>query len=136
MPIPLAFMGGDKVNNTIYVAGGQETLAGPATNNFYALDLTNYEWKALKSWPGPERMVPVAAAQSDGNADCFFLFSGRKPTATTTEILPDAYRYNPIQNEWFELSPVNTGDGSPLPVMAGTAIASGSNHILVFGGAK
>ena len=133
MPVPLAFMGGAKVNNTVYVAGGQESLTGPATKNFYALDLSDYRWKSLDSWPGPARIVPVAAAQSDGNIECFFLFSGRNP-GEKTDILSDAYRYNPVENKWFELSPVSTGDGTPLPVMAGTAVASGANHILIFGG--
>ncbi len=136
MPVPLAFMGGAQVNNKVYVAGGQETLTGAATNNFYELGLENYQWKKLASWPGPERIVAVTASQSDGNTDCFFLFSGRKTVSDAkTEILSDAYRYNPALNKWFEISPVSTGNNSPVAVMAGTAVASGANHILLFGGA-
>lgn len=136
MPVPLAFMGGAQVNNKVYIAGGQETLDGSATKDFYAFDLTNFSWNTLEPWPGPARVLPVTASQSDGNRDCFFLFSGRETASgNKTNILSDAYRYDPALNQWFGLSPVSTGEGEPVSVMAGTAIASGANHILIFGGA-
>ena len=52
LPIPLAAMGGDMINNIIYVAGGQEEVSGPATRYFFALDLSrdgaqNYRWETL-----------------------------------------------------------------------------------------
>ena len=136
LPVPLAFMGGSRVNNKIYVAGGQETVDGPATKNFYTFDLGSFKWDSLEPWPGPARIVPVTAAQSDGNTDCFFLFSGRKTApGVKTDILSDAYRYDPFHNQWFALSPVHRGEGSPVSVMAGTAVASGAHHILLLGGA-
>lgn len=135
LPVPMAFMAGARIGNHVYVAGGQERPDGPATKNFYRLNLQDYRWNALKPWPGTGRILPIAVAQSDGNTDCFFLFSGRKPVAgSKTSILSDAYRYHPLQDKWSEINPVSTGELVSLPVVGSAGIASGINHILIFGG--
>ena len=142
MPISLAMMAGAKVNQTVYLAGGQQTNEQPsATQSFLSLNLDGFTWQQLPAWPGPPRIVPVAASQSNGLNDCFYLFSGRNITpGQRTEILTDAYRYNPADNQWTKISEVSPSDVTPegnpsVAVMAGTAIASGANHILLFGGA-
>lgn len=146
LPSPLAFMAAAKVGNTIYVAGGQESmLQTKATRNFLSLDLSkkddqiSFTWKELKRWPGQERILPIAAAQSDGNTDCFYLFSGRKVvTGKITTILTDGYKYNPLKNQWTVITDVlgnSKGGDDGVCVMAASCIASGSSHIIVFGGA-
>ncbi len=136
MPFSLAMMAGAKVNQTVFIAGGQQTNAQPkATQAFLSLDLHDLTWKELPSWPGPPRIVPVAASQSDGATDCFYLFGGRNTAAgRETEILTDAYRYDPVAKQWKPLAPIRMQNDSALSVMAGTAVESGANHILVFGG--
>ncbi len=147
LPTPLAFMAAAKVGNTIYVAGGQENMhQAKPTRTFLSLDLSkksdqiSFDWHELQPWPGSERILPVAAAQSDGNTDCFYLFSGRMPVAgKTTALLTDGYKYNPIRNQWTAIANVmgiskDGGDG--ICVMAASCIATGSSHILVFGGAN
>ena len=153
MPVPLSMMAGAKVNQTVYLAGGQETNVSAATKTFLSLSLDDFTWQTLPAWPGPPRVVPVAASQSNGLNDCFYLFSGRNPGPDQrTEILTDAYRYNPADNQWTKISDVSPSgtlpagrqvppsdvmsqEDKPVAVMAGTAVASGANHILVFGGA-
>ena len=139
LPRALAFMAGALVNDIVVVAGGQETMKdAQATGNVFAMDLAEepLSWRKLPTWPGPERVVPLAAAQSDGQKNLFYLFSGRYVgPGKASQILKDAYSLDPQAGTWTRLADVG-GEGSKARcVMAGTCIASGANHILVFGGA-
>lgn len=131
LPVPLANATGALLNNKIYIAGGQESMTDQeATAHFFVLDLSNRKkgWKELTSWPGESRGYAVSAAQSDGFDQCFYLFSGRDYKADgSVKVLTDGYVYNPRLNYWKKLSP-------EFPVMAGTALATGANHILILGG--
>lgn len=135
LPVPLTNMTGALIDNKIYIAGGQEKLGeGPATSHFFVLDLHNKldGWKRLKPWPGPPRAFAVSAGQSDGFDNAFYLFSGRNfGPERPTEILLDGYEYNPRLDRWKK---IDTPDGPQFPVMAGSAMASGENHILFIGG--
>ncbi len=143
LPLPLAFMAATKIGTTIYVAGGQEAMNdASATASFLALKLSEDEaaavgeWQELAPWPGPPRVLPVVAAQSDGTTDCVYVLSGRNiAPGKPTEILTDAYRYNPKTGDWTRLADIAPKGEAPRCVMAGTGYASGANHILVFGGA-
>ncbi|NBR87473.1 MAG: galactose oxidase [Verrucomicrobia bacterium] len=99
LPQPIANLSGAVLGDTLYVAGGTEKPdSTSALKTFYALDFAakNATWRELEPWPGPARMLAVAAAQ-DGS---FFLASGAdlkpgpdgKPVRT---YLNDAYRYTP-----------------------------------------
>lgn len=99
LPQPNANLSGALLGNTLYVAGGLEKPDSTNTlKTFYALDLAAKApaWRELEPWPGPARMLAVAAAQ----AGSFFLVSGAdlsagldgKPVRT---YLRDAYRYTP-----------------------------------------
>ena len=135
MPVPLAFAAGAKVDNQVYVAGGQPTNQGPATNTFLSLDLATQQWQTLPAFPGPPRVVPAAAAQSDGLDDCFYLFGGRSVSpGQPTQPLSDAYRYHSGQKQWVRLSDITPTGGPPVAVMAAPAVATGTSHILVLGG--
>ena len=141
LPRPLAFTAATRMGSRIYVAGGQETMKdAAATHNFWVLDLAKTsperQWRELDPWPGPKRILPILAAQSNGTTDCVFLFSGRNAAPDTpTDVLADAYRYNPATGEWARVADIGPGGETPRSVMAGTGFASGANHILVFGGA-
>ncbi|MEX2640071.1 MAG: sodium/solute symporter [Balneolales bacterium] len=145
LPVPLAFMTGTRIGQTIYVAGGQEKPeSSDATMHFFSLDLspsarsTQHEWISLPPWSGPPRVLAVSAVQDDGINENFYLFSGRNIRANgTIEVLNDGFSYNPRTNKWKTLDNVlenksELSDGRS--VMAGTAIPYGSGHILFFGG--
>lgn len=131
LPVPLANAAGCLVGGRIYVAGGNESMnPARASSHFFSLDTSNPAagWRRLPAWPGPARGYAVAAAQSDGMDNCFYLFSGRDYDGDAPwTVHRDGYRYNPRLGEWTRLE----GD---FPVMAGTAAPFGTNHILFFGG--
>lgn len=145
MPEPLSFMAGALVGKTLYVAGGQKAMKGAdaaATTVFWALDFSKRgqggeKWEVLPSWPGPARVLPVAAAgpAKDGTGQEFFLFSGRLPEAgKPTRLLSDAYAFDPATKTWRVLPPVSDGGRTGVCVMAGAAMAAGESEVLIFGG--
>jgi SSS family solute:Na+ symporter len=145
MPQPLSFMAGALVGETLYVAGGQTTMKDAVPSKvFWALDLgkrrgaaSDFKWEVMPSWPGPERVLPVAAAQRGARGMEFFLFSGRRPTAgKPTTLLSDAYAFDPATKTWRTLPNVGAGirGASGMCVMAGAAAAVGGNEVFVFGG--
>lgn len=133
LPKPCAFTSGAVAGKTLYVAGGQESpKATAALKNFWALDLSKpgATWQDLKPWPGPGRILPVAAAREDS----FYLFSGASLKAdeegkASRTFLKDAYRYDPMTG-WTQLAEM------PRPAVAAPtpAMAFGVNRILIFSG--
>ena len=140
MPEPLSFMAGALVGNTLYVAGGQHVMKNAVPSSaFWSLDLSKrerpeeFKWTILPSWPGPARVVPVAAAQRSSNGEEFFLFSGRVQQAgRPTELLRDAFAFDPKTRSWRTLPKI--GGGSGASVMAGMAAPVGTDEVLLFGG--
>lgn len=137
MPRPMGFMSGDLLGDVIYVTGGLEKDA--STKNFWALDLSKkgtnaFEWEELPEWPGPARMLSTTVVQSNGKEDVLFLFGGRDvQPGQKMNILSDAYFYSPSSNKWETLHEIGTGHKT-TSLMAGTAMAMGSHHIVFFGG--
>ena len=132
LPIRLTNMSGCIIGKKIYIAGGQSSLLhGKALSCFLCLDLDNLHlgWLQLPVWNGESRAYSVAVAQSNGTDNCFYLFSGRNfnPEHPDWTVLDDGYEYNPRLNQWKILN-------NKFPVMAGTAIPFGTNHILFLGG--
>lgn len=142
MPQPLTFMAGAWVGTTLYVAGGQTTMKDVVPSTvFWALDFSRredaatFKWQVLPAWPGPARVLPVAAAQRTSRGEEFLLFSGRKPhPGGPTELLSDVYAFDPATQRWRTLPPVGDGTRNGLSVMAGMAMAIGENEVLLFGG--
>lgn len=140
LPQPLTNMSGALVGRTLYVAGGQHVLKGAEpVSVFWALDLTRrdrpaeFTWQSLPAWPGPARVLPVAAAQGAPGAEQFYLFGGRTPQpGAPTRLLTDAYAFDPRTGRWRSLGKV--GGGAGVSVMAGTAAAVGTDEIYLFGG--
>jgi len=133
LPRPCAFLCGGLLGHTIYAAGGLESPdASTALKTFWALDLSAdpLEWQQLEPWPGPERMMAVAAVQDDS----FFLISGIRLKAgakgqIVKEYLTDAYRYTPGEG-WRAITAV------PRPVAAAPSPAPtlGHEQLVVLGG--
>ena len=118
------------VGDYVYVAGGGNN-AGVSTNTFwrYPVNGTNAvkgTWEQLNDLPGPPRSFAVAATQSDGNHNCFYLFSGRTISQDgTINLLQDGYVYDPVLARWSPLNP-----NVAFTVMAGTAFPLGSASIV------
>lgn len=140
MPKPLAMMAGAIVGSTLYIAGGQHsTTSSTASLAFWALDLSKrgdpsaFRWKTLAPWPGPERVLPVAAAAPTRTGEAFLLFSGRTPMpGKATRLLTDAYAYDPATGRWSTLAPVGGGGGHCA--MAGAAWTAPDGEVLIIGG--
>lgn len=125
LPRPCANMCGALVGQTVYVAGGIEMpTATAAMHTFWALDLdaAKPHWRELEPWPGPARMLAVAAAM-DG---AFYLMSGTALSAgadgkPVREYLRDAYRFTPGTG-WERLADLPrpaVAAASPAPVKDG-----------------
>ena len=138
---------GALVGGKIYITGGgyldDETEKIIATKNFWVLDLAKrgsdeFKWEAKTPWDGPARTHLIAVSQSDGAADCLYIFSGRtKDESGHWRMLSDAHKFNPKTDEWTKLPDIQPkGDTQPRCVMAGTAAAVGANSLLIFGGAN
>jgi len=92
------------------------------------------KWEKLGTWPGPGRISALSAGQNNGRSDQFYLFSGRNVVpGEKTELLTDGYRYDPGTRQWYQLCDIII-EGKPRCIMAAPCIASGVNHIIVFGG--
>jgi N-acetylneuraminate epimerase len=124
LPMPIANACGTMIDNTIFLAGGIENPDSTETLHvFLSLDLSqeNSEWKAHTPWPGPPRMLSVAA----GTDDAFYLFSGtdlkRGPDGKAQRTyLQDAFQYDVHSDSW-----------TPLPQMPNAAVAAPSPAIVV-----
>ncbi len=136
LPKATTVASGALVGDKIYIAGGDSGEG--ATKNFWVLDLAkhgsdDFKWEEKKPWAGPARTHLIAASQSDGAADCLYIFSGRmKDESGQWHMLADAHKFNPKTDKWTDIQP--KGDTQPRCVMAGTATAIGANSILIFGG--
>jgi SSS family transporter len=162
LPRGSAYFGAALVKDTLYVAGG-DCGEGP-TNQFLSLSLAGNElaWQELPPCPGLPRWKDAVAAQSDGETDCIYVFSGSGPDGAR---LTDSWRFNPKayasareqydgpadgfaawlterdasdivprRQVWRQLADVGSGDPGVRCVAAAPAAAAGANHILVFGG--
>ncbi len=129
LPKPFANMSGGKIGNKIYVAASDDQTE---SKYFLELDLSNLElgWKELPVWSGSPRTHAVGIVQNNGEVDCFYLFKGRfKGQNRTSQMLTDSYEFNPLTNTW---RPLKTD--TEFQLAAGTGVAVGANHILLFGG--
>ncbi|MCY1722930.1 sodium/solute symporter [Prolixibacteraceae bacterium Z1-6] len=138
LPASLTNFAFAKVKNTLFVAGGLLSLNASAQNVFLSLDLSdsnpeNWKWETLSGWNGEARAFAVTAAQSNGVADCFYLFSGRNIKSNgEVDILYDAHVYDPSLQKWEVIS---DGNNQKFPVMAGTAFSIGASTIVFASGA-
>jgi solute:Na+ symporter, SSS family len=139
LPVSLTNFAFAKVDGNVYIAGGLTELSGASGNHFFRLNTTSsnpdgWKWEALPTWEGKPRAFAVGAGQSNGEINCFYLFSGRNiQPDQDPEILYDAYVFNPFLNQW---SIISEGKQKEFPVMAGTAFPVGAATIIFPSGAN
>ncbi|MBL7219784.1 MAG: sodium/solute symporter [Phycisphaerae bacterium] len=140
LPEACSDMGGAKVGDTIYIAGGSNSKT--QTKKFWSLDLSKkddakaFAWKELAPWSGLPRSHLVAAAASNGRKNCFYIFSGRYNDPKKGWVfLKDSWMYDGAK--WTRVADIGTNlqDKTGLCVMAASGIKTGANHIAIFGGA-
>ena len=128
LPFSLANACGALVDQTVYIAGGIKAPDAKETSSvFLSLNLadTSGGWRSLPAWPGPSRMLSVAA--SDDHS--FFLFSGTQLQKGERIYLKDAYRYDPGRG-WSQLAQLpHATVASPSP-----AWVTDQRAICLFGG--
>jgi N-acetylneuraminate epimerase len=133
LPRPLANGCGAVMGSVLYLAGGIEDPASTNTlRNFWALDLAAAApaWRELEPWPGPGRMLSVAAAQGG----TFYLISGTSLSGDAQgkpvrRYLTDVYSFRP-ESGWKQLPDIPrpaVAAPSPAPVVE-------KSHILVLSG--
>ena len=131
LPVPIAYACGAFVNDSVYIAGGTDSPdATRALKKFLRLDLKTGRWEELEPWPGPARMLAVAACVRGS----FYLAGGAnlapdangKPART---YLTDAYCFTPRKG-WKTLA------GMPHPAVAAPTPApnSGTAGFMIIGG--
>ncbi len=133
LPQPCAFGSGVRIGNTVYVAGGIATPDSTrAMKNFWTLNLKKLDegWQDLPAWPGPARMLAVAASADNA----FHLISGTSlhPDAEGTPertYLSDGWSWSKKVG-WIPLADIPrpaVASPSPAPVLD-------SRHVLVICG--
>jgi len=126
LPSGVKAIAGEKIGSALYIHGIRE-----GENVFLRREDKSGGWSFLPPCPGPARDLPVAAVQSNGYRENFYLMSGRSSGADgKIELLTDGWRFDPLQEEWYQI-----GMGEvPGCLMGASAVRSGSSHILIFGG--
>ncbi len=133
LPKPCANFCGALLGDTIYVAGGIETPGSTiALHTFWSLDLAaaQPQWRSLEPWPGPARMLAVAAVQDKA----IYIASGTELSGDSQgkpvrRYLHDAYRYEPGRG-WKRMADLpRSAVAAPTP-----APAFGPSGFLVLGG--
>jgi N-acetylneuraminate epimerase len=130
LPVPLTNLSAAYHNHIIYAGGGNSKEGN--SDKFFSLDLSmpGAGWQALPAIPVKIAFAAMVA-QSDGDHPCIYLIGGRRKNSNgISDIFNTVYQFAIKDNQWTQKQSL------PYKVSAGTAIATGSNHILLFGGDK
>ncbi|MFW5830658.1 MAG: hypothetical protein ACOCVA_00315, partial [Prolixibacteraceae bacterium] len=106
LPAPLTNFAFAQVDGNVYVAGGLSELSGASGKHFFRLTMAGsnpqfWTWEEIPPWEGEPRAFAVGVGQSNGETNCFYLFSGRNiQPGNDPEILYDAHVFNPYLNRW------------------------------------
>ena len=132
LPVAVTSPGATSIGYRIFVAGGSDTAG--AVSHFFTLDLNNLQkgWEILPDLPVPVTHS-VVVAQKDGTEDCIYVIGGRNRTSDVHTFFSTIWKYVPSKALW-QMEGDIFSDGKRLPLSAGTGIAAGKNHILLFGG--
>jgi len=132
LPVATSSAGAARIDSTIFVAGGL-TSEG-ATSAFYSFELNQPEkgWRILPELPVALSHALVVS-QNDSTEACIYVLGGRNKTSEISTFLSSVWKYKPSIQKWSLESDI-ISDGKSLGLSAGTGIAVGSHHIVLFGG--
>lgn len=125
----------DKTSGYIYVAGGQ-TDGKPSQKLWRMRHPGGKQWEALPDMPGTGRLQPCVVVQNGSTSTNLYVFGGFTPatdaakpeTAATQEA---GLCYNIKNSTWTTTAPILGGQAA---LVGAAAVASGSQHVLFFGG--
>ncbi len=132
LPQTISAAGTTIIGSDIFVAGGLTSQG--ATSAFYTINLQNKAsgWKVLPELPLALSHA-VVAAQNDGEEDCVYVIGGRNRTSEVTTFYSSVWKFKPSVQKWISEGDI-LSEGKAHGLSAGTGIAVGSEHILLFGG--
>jgi len=132
LPQSISSAGAALIGSAVFVAGGL-TLQG-ATTAFYTINLQNKTngWRVLPELPLALSHA-VVVSQSDGEEDCIYVIGGRNKTAEVSTFYSAVWKFKPSVQKWIQEGDI-LSEGKKPGLSAGTGIAAGSEHILLFGG--
>jgi N-acetylneuraminate epimerase len=128
--LPLTNLAAACNDHIIYAAGGNS--ADGNSGKFFSLDISTpgASWQTLPDVP-VKISFAVMVVQSNGGNNCIYLISGRRKNSNgLSDIFNTVYQFDIKENRWHQKQSI------PYAISAGTGIAKGSNHILLFGGDK
>src|SRR5690554_3023800 len=133
LPLPLTNATAAVIDNRVYLARGE--TEGGTSNGFYSLDLSApTAWERLPDLPLAVSHA-VGISQSNGEYPCFYLIGGRAQSPSgISELYGTTFRFDPRKNTWDQLSGISDGVENMATLSAATAVTSGANYILLFGG--
>ncbi|MFA6633281.1 MAG: hypothetical protein WCU90_13350, partial [Kiritimatiellia bacterium] len=140
-PYPVKMAAAAARGDCVYVAGGWRDR--PAESDVWMLDLAEAlpAWRALPALPVP-REQPVAAIQNtSGQRTALFVMGGMAARETGLQTaLDDGYAYDLAQGtagRWMPVAAARPrGTETVWPLIGASALASGDQHILFFGGSN
>jgi SSS family solute:Na+ symporter len=130
MPEPMAFGGGARAGDVLYVTCGQRAPGGEATNTLWSLNLADPEaqWQQHDPLPGEARIQPAVTAINGTLYVAGGAATGRDGAGIETRrILDDAWAYTPGKG-WRSLAPM------PIALAGAPNASIGGMHWLLFGG--
>ena len=132
LPQSISSAGAALIGSSVFVAGGLTSQG--ATTAFYTINLQNKTngWRVLPELPLALSHA-VLVRQSDGEEDCIYVFGGRNRTGEVTTFYSAVWKFKPSVQKWIQEGDI-LFEGKKLGLSAGTGIAAGSKHILLFGG--
>lgn len=133
LPIGLDNMAGAYAQGYVYIVGGISD--GNPTRSCYRLAIEKHaaQWEALPDFPGAARVQPVVAVQNGATNSELFLFGGYDPLSK--KVASDGWALSIKTNTWRSLGEiVPQGEKAPVTLVGATATATGTAHILCWGG--
>ncbi len=136
LPIPLANASITRIEQTIYIAGGE--TAGKISDAFFMMDLSALypQWQALPSLPTAlSHSVAVTHRGKKSSDSCVYILGGRcSTTSGISNLYSSVFCFDPATKTWTTLHPI--GDGSSVtPLSAATGVIT-KDGILLIGGDK
>ncbi|MDO4629879.1 MAG: sodium/solute symporter [Planctomycetia bacterium] len=129
LPEPAKMLGGGLIGNTVYVQ---------VKNRLYAMNLNQLplQWKERAPLPAAPREQAVVAVQGgEQKVTGLYVFGGFRTDSVTQECLTDAWFYNPLEDTWRELPPVQDAEEKkPIAMIGAVAVPCGCQSILLVNG--
>lgn len=132
-PEPVSNSGAAAIGSVVYVVGGSGK--GGNLSSCYCANLAkdSIEWESLPNIPKPLSNAQVVS-QWDGEENCIYVLGGRNKETELSSFYSSIWKYSPSKKVWQQAGEIKDRQNKLLSLAAGTGVAFGKNHILLFGG--